>query len=198
MKLKTSIRPKINTAWTATVPASLFCTAKAAPSWPVSAWLLRNSKPRPSLRTRLSQCGGWLNNGGAKGIGWKVPEIDLFLEYLLMYLLSLDVRIKTQCYECVLSFPRLQDFPEIFPVTQVLTNVGNFWSGRCNGGYNVEAFPAFCLPLSFQSILPLQGYLFGLGNVPGRKGVGEEEKILWDMARKIVLHYLEKRILEKL
>lgn len=198
MKLKTSIRPKINTAWTATVPASLFCTAKAAPSRPVSAWLLRNSKPRPALRTRLSQCGGGLNNGGSKGTGWKVPDVDLLLGYLLMYLLSLDVRIKTHHYECVLSFLRLQDFPEIFPVTLVLTNVGNFWWGRCSGGYNVEAFPAFCLPLSFQRILPLPGHLFGLGNAPGRKGVGEEEKILWDTARKIVLHYLEKRILEKL
>lgn len=93
----------------------------------------------------------------------------------------------------VLSFPSLQDFPDIFPVTWALPDLENFCSERCNRECNVEPFPAFSLTLSIQKVFcHYQDASLGLGNTDlGERG-SEKKKVFWDVARKKVLHNWER------
>ena len=69
----------------------------------------------------------------------------------------------------VSSFPSLQEFPEVFPVKQVLPNLGNRRSGRSDGSWYVEPFPAFPLP---QPPSPSNPHLL-------RKGSATARVLLW-------------------
>lgn len=138
------------------------------------------SKCGSPLSTGLSQFVWQFNKGGSKETGRKVPENDLLLEHLLMYLLSLSVRMKIQSYLSLASRN-----------SQVSSShTGSSWlrklsSRGCDQSRYVEAFLAFPLTPSYPLKPPstqkgfchCAGASLSLGNAElGERGWEEKKK----------------------